>query len=199
MIKGRHTASLLVGLALLGCAPLQREEAVQNAVPEPARDVELKRYMGRWYEVARYENEFETDCEGVTADYSLRPDGKVQVVNTCRKGAVDGEVETAEGAAEVVPGSRGAKLEVTFFWPFAGDYWVLDRATDYSWAIVGEPEREYFWILSRAPVPDQTLMDELLARAEELGYDPDRIRLVAQPPAETTPPDLTSPELTPPG
>ncbi|WP_159716730.1 lipocalin family protein [Geminicoccus flavidas] len=193
MIKGRHTAGLLVGLVLIGCAPLQREEAAQNAVPEPAREVELERYMGRWYEVARYENEFETDCEGVTADYSLQPDGKVQVVNTCRKGAVDGEVETAKGTAEVVPGSRGAKLEVTFFWPFAGNYWVLDRAPDYSWAIVGDPEREYFWILSRVPVPDQHLMDELLARAEELGYDPDRIRLVAQPPTEITPAELTPP------
>jgi apolipoprotein D and lipocalin family protein len=193
MIKGRHAAGLLVGLALLGCAPLQREEAAQDAVPEPAREVELEHYLGRWYEVARYENEFEADCEGVTADYSLQPDGKVRVVNTCRKGAVDGEVETAEGTAEMVPGSRGAKLKVTFFWPFSGDYWVLDRASDYSWALVGEPEREYFWILSRVPVPDQHLMDELLARAEELGYAPDRIRLVAQPPAEVTPAELTPP------
>ena len=188
MTRTGRAAGLLACMAMLGCTAAPEADRAGPPVPEPAKPVAIERYLGRWYEVARYENEFEQGCEGVTADYSLQPDGKVQVVNTCRKGGVDGEVDVAEGTAQLVPGSQGAKLKVTFFWPFSGDYWVLDRANDYSWAIVGEPSGEYFWILSREPVPQQELVDELFGRAAELGYDPDRIRMVAQPPAAVTPP-----------
>lgn len=99
---------------------------VGNAnVPPPAKAVDLSQYVGRWYEIARYEN----GCEGVTADYIAREDGMIGIVNTCRKGAVDGEVSTADGKAKIVEGSNNAKLKVSFFGPFyVGDYWVVDRA-----------------------------------------------------------------------
>lgn len=168
--------ALIAGLA--GCAG----PSGNASVPQPARAVELQRYLGRWYELARYENRFETGCEGVTAEYSLRPDGMVRVLNSCRAGAPDGPLKTAEGRARVVDGSEGAKLKVAFFGPFFADYWVLDRADDYSWAIVGEPSGKYLWILSRDPTPGAEAMAAHVARARALGYDVSRLRPVRQPP-----------------
>ena len=177
----RLAASLLIALAatLGACSGA----AGQSTVPEPAKPVELSLYLGRWYELARYDMVFERGCEGVTAEYALKPDGMVRVLNTCRKGAANGPVKTAEGRAKVVPDSRGAKLKVAFFGPFYADYWVLDRADDYSWAIVGEPTRKYLWILSRDATPDDAALAALVARAAALGYDTSRLHMTQQPPA----------------
>lgn len=177
----RLAASLLIAaVATLGaCSPASS----QSTVAEPAKPVELNRYLGKWYELARYDMVFERGCEGVTAEYSMRPDGKVRVLNTCRKGAPDGPVTRAEGRARVVKDSDGAKLKVAFFGPFWADYWVLDRADDYSWAIVGEPSRKYLWILSRDPTPGDAAVAALVARTAALGYDTSRLLMVKQPPA----------------
>lgn len=174
-------ARLLIALsvALAACSGA----AGQAAVPQPAKPVDLTLYLGRWYELARYDMIFERGCEGVTAEYSLRPDGMVRVLNTCRKGAPDGPVKTAEGRAKVVAGSDGAKLKVAFFGPFFADYWVLDRADDYSWAIVGEPSRKYLWILSRDATPGPEALAALVARVRALGYDTGRLHMTVQPPA----------------
>lgn len=147
--------------------------------PEPAKPVELSRYLGRWYEIARYPNRFEKGCQAVTADYTRRPDGLIAVTNTCRKGAPDGPVSQAEGRAKVV-GADGAKLKVSFFGPFFSDYWVLDRAEDYSWAIVGDSRGGFFWILARTPNPPNRA--DLVRRAETLGYDPERLIFPRHPP-----------------
>lgn len=175
-----RAAVLILALALAGCASGPSGNA---SVPQPAKPVDLERYLGRWYELARYENRFERGCEGVTAQYSQRPDGMIGVLNTCRDGAPGGEAKVANGRAKVVEGSEGAKLKVSFFGPFFGDYWVLDRAEDYSWAIVGEPSGKYLWILSRDPTPGEAVIDRHIARAAALGYDTTMIRRVAQPPA----------------
>lgn len=145
-----------------------------SAVPQPAKTVELQSYLGRWYEMARYEAPFQKGCEGVTADYSLREDGKIKVVNSCVKG---GKVDQATGKAKVVEGGNGAKLKVSFFGPFYGDYWVLDRADDYSWSIVGEPSGRYLWILTRTAKPDATIRQQLETRVKQLGYDWSLIRI----------------------
>lgn len=153
-------------------------------VPEPIKAVELERYLGTWHELARYENRFEKGCEAVTAEYTKRDDGLVGVLNTCRKGGVDGKKDTAEGKARIVEGSNGAKLKVSFFGPFFfGDYWVLDRADDYSWSIVGEPSGKYLWILTRNAVPDKQTRDALIAKAKALGYDTSLLYFPKQPPA----------------
>jgi apolipoprotein D and lipocalin family protein len=159
---------------------------VGNAnVPHPAKAVDLSQYVGRWYEIARYENGFEKGCEGVTADYTAREDGMIGILNTCRKGAVDGEVSTADGKAKIVEGSNNAKLKVSFFGPFyVGDYWVLDRAEDYSWSIVGEPSGRYLWILSRKPVLVEKQMSMLTAKVKAMGYDTSLIYHPKQPPAQ---------------
>ena len=153
-------------------------------VPEPAKPVDLSRYVGRWYEIARYDSSFERDCEGVTAEYSLRPDGMIRVLNTCHKGSPEGRARTAEGKAKIVPGSSNAKLKVSFFGPFfLGDYWVLDHAEDYSWSIVGEPTGKYLWLLCREPTSAEPVRAALMRRATEIGYDTSMLRMTRQPPA----------------
>nr|WP_303683778.1 lipocalin family protein [Brevundimonas naejangsanensis] len=162
---------------LSACATLQRGPVGNPAVPQPAKAVDLNRYAGLWYEIGRYENGFERGCEAVTAEYGLRDDGLVSVLNTCRQGAVDGPVKTAQGRAKVTPGSDNAKLKVSFFGPFyLGDYWVLDRADDYSWSIVGEPSGRYLWLLSRNPQPDQATRSAIMERTKALGYDLSLVR-----------------------
>ena len=116
--------------------------------------VDLQRYVGKWYEIARYPNRFQRKCQSdTTATYTLREDGKVQVANACRE--KDGTMTTANGTAKVVDPKTNAKLKVTFFWPFYGDYWILGLGPDYQYAIVGEPDRKYLWILSRTPAMDE--------------------------------------------
>jgi apolipoprotein D and lipocalin family protein len=165
---------LLAGaaLALGACATLQPGPVGNAAVPQPAKPVDLNRYLGRWYELARYEAGFQRGCEAVTADYSLRDDGLIGVLNSCRQGAIDGPVKQAEARARIVEGSENAKLKVSFFGPFyVGDYWVLDHADDYSWSIVGEPSGRYLWLLSREARPSAEMRAALNARVRALGYD----------------------------
>jgi apolipoprotein D and lipocalin family protein len=111
--------------------------------------VELDRYLGTWYEIASYPAWFQRNCTAVTASYSLRDDGLIKVVNSCRKGSLDGKLKQSTGRAKVVDGETNAKLKVSFFGPFWGDYWIIDLDAEYRWAVVGEPKRKYLWILSR--------------------------------------------------
>jgi apolipoprotein D and lipocalin family protein len=182
-MKARRVLAPLVlmsaaALALAGAAAASgtRGPIGNKAVPEPAKPVDLNRYAGLWYELGRYENSFERNCEAVTADYRLLDNGAVQVVNSCRKGGVDGPAKTIKGRAKVVPGSQNAKLKVSFFGPFFGDYWVLDHADDYAWSIVGEPSGRYLWLLSRTAEPAASVRETIQARVRDLGYDTDLIR-----------------------
>lgn len=169
----------LAVIALSACSVLGSRHPVGNpSVPQPAKGVEIDRYLGRWYEIARYEQSFQKGCEAVTADYSLRPDGSIDVLNRCRK--ADGTCRGARGLAKVVSES-GAKLKVSFFGPFYGDYWVLDRADDYSWSIVGDPSGRYLWILARDATPPAPVIQELVDRAKTLGYDTSLLIRTSQP------------------
>jgi apolipoprotein D and lipocalin family protein len=170
----------VVGLALAGWSTTADRHPIGNvAVPEPAKKVELQLYLGRWYEIARYEQSFQKGCEGVTADYSLRPDGKIDVVNRCRKPG--GELREARGRAKIVDRTTGAKLKVSFFGPFYGDYWVLDHADDYSWSIVGEPSGRFLWILARKATPNEGVVEELIQRTRAMGYDTSMLVRTIQP------------------
>ncbi|GAD58539.1 lipocalin family protein [Brevundimonas sp. BAL450] len=169
-------------LALGACATLQRGPVGNAAVPEPVRSVDLNAYLGRWYEIGRYEAGFQRGCEASTATYTLRDDGLIGVVNTCLQGGLDGEFRSVEGKARVVEGSGGAKLEVSFFGPFYfGNYWILDHAEDYSWSIVGEGSGRYLWLLSRTPQPSDPVREQIMSRARELGYDLSILRPTIQP------------------
>lgn len=140
--------------------------------PQPlptVHGVELNRYYGTWYEIARLPNRFQKMCvSDIQATY--RPQGKkVSVLNQCR--VADGSVKQADGIAKLVKGSNGAKLRVSFFWPFYGDYWILALDPDYRWVLVGEPGRDYAWILARETQLDEPTLEALLARAAGLGFD----------------------------
>src|SRR3712207_4744094 len=142
--------SLLASLLLVACASRPPADA-----PRTVPAVDLARYAGVWHEAARFPNRFQdgygVSCADTTATYTPRPDGRVGVVNRCRNAAANGAERVAEGRAYVVEGSNGARLRVSFFWPFYGDYWVVGLAPDYRWAVVGDPRREYLWVLSRTP------------------------------------------------
>jgi apolipoprotein D and lipocalin family protein len=156
-------------VAFAACAHVLGRHPVGNSsVPQPAKSVDLEKYLGRWFEIARYEQRFQKGCTGVTADYSLRQDGSIDVVNRCRRG---GQVDEAHGRAKVVDRTTNAKLKVSFFGPFYGHYWVLDHADDYSWSIVGEPSGRYLWILARSPRLPENEVSQLFARAQALGYN----------------------------
>lgn len=151
---------------------------------EVVQSVDLTRYAGRWYEIARLPNSFQKKCaDAVTADYSLRKDGKIEVINRCRKAS--GKYATAKGKAKIVDKNTNAKLKVTFFWPFYGDYWILDLGPNYEYAVVGEPDRKYLWILSRSPQMDEALYQQLLQKMAAQGFNTEKILKTSQPIAET--------------
>lgn len=171
---------LLLPLALACCGKLFRSSEPQ---PEPAvvPSVDLDRYLGTWYEIARYPNSFQEGCVATKATYSLRPDGRIRVVNECRQGDLDGKPRRAEAKAWVVDPSTRAKLKVQFFWPFRGDYWIIDLGENYEYAVVGHPRRKYLWILSRTPAMDPGLYEAILERLRAAGYDPGRLIRTVQP------------------
>jgi apolipoprotein D and lipocalin family protein len=148
---------------------------------EVVDSVDLDRYLGRWYEIASYPMYFQKGCTATTADYALREDGLIEVINSCRKGTLDGKLKQAKGRAKVVDTETNAKLKVSFFGPFWGNYWIIDLDPDYQWAVVGGPKRKYLWILSRTPQMDQELYDEILARLPAMGYDPAGLNKTLQP------------------
>lgn len=149
-----------------------------NRAPEPplaaVERVDLARYAGLWHEAARLPNSFERDCVAATATYTQREDGLVGVRNVCTK--ADGSTSDVDGRAKIVDAASNAKLKVSFFGPFfVGDYWVIDLAPDYSWAIVGEPRGRYLWVLTRAEKIDDAMKADLIARVRAKGYDPDAL------------------------
>lgn len=157
------TSSLLI----TGCLnqPVYRQS---NTPLQTVSSVDLNKYLGKWYEIYRLPNWFEDDdCVTVTAEYGLRDDGGVSVLNTCHKAS---KKEEARGIAKIVEGSSNSKLRVSFFRPFYGDYWILDLASDYSWVLIGEPAGKYFWILARDKKLSPELEESLLIKAEKLGY-----------------------------
>jgi apolipoprotein D and lipocalin family protein len=134
--------------------------------------VDLDRYLGTWYEIARYDAPFQEGCTATTATYSLRDDGLIRVENRCRVDHPDGPLREAEGKARIVDEATRAKLKVTFFWPFWADYWVIGLDPGYQWAVVGEPGRTYLWILSRTATLPEATLDEILRLVADRGYDP---------------------------
>lgn len=129
---------------------------------ETVKAVDLQRYLGRWYEIASLPQWFQRNCFGTTAEYSLQ-DNHIRVVNRCFKNSLRGPESVARGKAWAVDASN-AKLKVQFFWPFRGDYWIIELGDNYEYAVVGNPDRKYLWILSRTPQMDQSLYDELLEK-----------------------------------
>jgi len=176
---------VLAVLLLAIAAPPAAQAQLTSAVTTVER-VDLDRYGGVWYEIARLPNRFQADCaRDVMATYSRRSPTVINVVNSCRR--ADGEESRVEGIARIRDLNTNAKLEVRFaplslsWLPFVwDDYWILDVAPDYSHALVGEPSRDYLWILSRAPLLDTSIYERLVAKAAAQGYDTSKLKRTIQ-------------------
>ncbi len=135
---------------------------------EVVQHVELDKYLGKWFEIAHLPAKFQEGCSETTATYTLSKDGNISVLNECRR---DGKLKQSKGKAKVVDRITNAKLKVTFFWPFYGDYWIIKLGADYGYAVVGTPNRKYLWVLSRTPKMDEKLFSEIIEFSKSKGFD----------------------------
>lgn len=144
--------------------------------------VDLERYIGTWYEIARYPHRFERDLVGVTATYTMLPNGRIKVENKGYKKSLEGEPSNAIGKAKPAGDPAIGHLKVSFFWIFYADYYILALDHEnYQWALVGSSSPNFLWILGRTPQMEQAMLDKLIRRAAELGYDISKLEMVAQP------------------
>jgi apolipoprotein D and lipocalin family protein len=158
----KHKNLLIIAIMFLTIS------SCRSQAPETVKYVDLEKYAGLWYEYASFPTRFQKGCTNTTAEYKLSPKGYVIVINKCTR---DKDRTGIEGKAFVVRNSGNAKLKVQFFWPFRGDYWVLELADDYSWAAVGSPKRNYLWILSRTSSLDEALFNDITSRVAAKGFD----------------------------
>ncbi len=175
--KSYRTLQILSLLSLLLYARCHTTTTERLKLP-PLRTVayvQINRYLGTWYEIAHFPQSFQKDCTRTTANYSLRSDGEIDVLNQCRKGSKNGKESVAKGRARVVDKTTNAKLEVSFFRPFWGDYWILELGNEYEYAVVGHPSRDYLWILSRTPTMDEETFQRIIAGLQKQGYETDRL------------------------
>jgi len=133
--------------------------------------VDIERYLGKWHEIALYPNWFEEGCFASIAFYEKMEDGKIKVINQCRIKGPQGPLKEAIGVAEITDKQSNAKLKVQFFWPFKGDYWIIDLDENYQYVIVSEPSRQYLWILSRTPKMQPELLEKLKRKIQGKGFD----------------------------
>ncbi len=166
-------AAVLSTLLLVACPSTTKKLNLPPVQTVPK--VELDRYLGTWYEIASFPQSFQRGCHATTATYSMAEKGEIAVVNRCNKDALDGPLKTATGRARVVDTTTNARLEVSFFGPFWGEYWVVDLDEDYQYAVVGHPGRDYLWVLSRSPTMEESVYQGILARLEAQQYPTDRL------------------------
>lgn len=168
---------ILCGLSLLGfsgCRP------TNEMVNEPVKQLDLQRYVGHWYEIARFDHSFERGLVGCTADYSINGDGTIKVVNSGYKHSLEGTFKQSEGKARRPDDNKPGMLEVSFFLNFYSQYNVLELAEDYRYALVGSKSNKYLWILSRTPYMQQSDVDFLIRSAIRRGYDTSNLIWVEQ-------------------
>jgi apolipoprotein D and lipocalin family protein len=169
----RRSILLLIANMIFGTAYSQN-------LPSVVTTVDLNRYKGTWYEIARLPIYFEKKLKCVTATYTLRDDGKITVLNKGHYITDPQKSTSSEGVAWIPDKNSPAKLKVQFFWPFSGDYWILYLEKDYKYVLVGDPSHKYLWILAREKVMDETSYKMLLQKAIDNGYDVKPIIRVAQ-------------------
>ena len=172
-MKKKIISIINLALLLTACSSPQEKNPPQLVT---VKQVDLKKYIGLWYEIAKIPNSFQNHCTyGTTAEYKIDDDGDIIVTNSCYDD--EGKIDVAEGLAKVVDKNTNAKLEVSFFSilgirPFWGDYWIIGLDENYRWAVVGTPSRKYGWILSRTPkLPDDTI-EEIFSLLKSQNYNP---------------------------
>ena len=154
--------------------------ATQSQTLQTVPYVDLKKYAGKWYEIASYPQRFQKGCHCTTADYTLSEKGYVIVENRCNRDSVTGKQSYIKGKAFVKKNSGNAKLKVQFFWPFRGKYWIIDLADDYSYAVVSHPNKNYLWILSRMSKMNDATYQEIISRLKEKEFDLTKLQITPQ-------------------
>ena len=177
----RRSWIAVLGVVAAGCGGPSTTERLHLPPLQTVPRVELQRYTGTWYEIASFPQRFQRGCTGTTATYTVRPDGEIEVLNRCWKDSLTGREDQAKGRARVVDTATQAKLRVTFFRPFWGDYWVIDLGPNYEYAVVGHPGRDYLWILSRTRTMEDARYAGILARLQAQGYETARLVRTLQP------------------
>jgi apolipoprotein D and lipocalin family protein len=158
----------------------------QPAMTQPDQTIhtefsfKLEKYLGTWYEIARFDHPFERGLQGVTATYSLKPDGKIEVLNQGYKNGLDGKFKKAVGKAKLSNPETPRNLLVSFFWIFYAPYNILELDPDYSYALIGSNSSNYIWILSRTPQMDGKTYQMLIDKAKARGYDTSKLIKVFQ-------------------
>ncbi len=155
--------------------------AVREGELPTVSNLDLNRYMGLWYEIARFNHSFERNLTGVTAEYRLQENGKIQVINSGHKDSLNGELKRAKGKAKQPNPAEPGKLKVSFFLFFYADYYILELDQEYRWVLIGSSSRKYLWILSRTPHLPQEVLDGILKLARKHGYDTSKLIFVEQP------------------
>jgi apolipoprotein D and lipocalin family protein len=174
------TVAFFLSFIFLSTGSGCQKEKPENMDLSTVKELDLERYMGTWYEIARFDHSFERDLVGVTAYYELRPDGKITVINAGYKNSFEGKYKTAKGKAKQPNPNEPGKLKVAFFLFFYADYFILELDKDYQWVLIGSSSEKYLWILSRTPQPERETLDEILEKARERGYDTDKLIWVEQ-------------------
>ena len=169
-------ATFLFALLLISSCKGQNTMIDKTVVKE----LDIERYLGKWYEISRYDHRFERGLVGVTASYSYREDGKIKVVNSGYEKTLNGQKSEAIGKAKIPDPKIPSKLKVSFFWFFYGDYFVLELDDDYQWVVIGSSSDSYLWILSRTPQIEEDLYEELLHNLTNRGYDINKLIKVEQ-------------------
>jgi apolipoprotein D and lipocalin family protein len=144
------------------------------------KELDINKYVGTWFEIARLPNKFEKGLECVTATYKIKKDGKIEVINKGHLVKDHSKIKKIKGVAWVPDKNEPARLKVSFFWPFSGKYWVLALDNEYNYALVGDPSRKYLWILSKFNKLEKAIYDSLLETASDKGFDVKMILLVNQ-------------------
>jgi len=170
---------ILASLALYSCGDKSTTADIIDS--STVENVDIERYMGRWYEIARFPNRFEKNLVGVTADYSLNKNGRIKVVNSGYKNTLRGELKQAHGRAKIPDPEQPGRLKVAFFLFFYGDYYILELDSDYQWVLVGSSTPEYLWILSRTPQIGPEIYNTIVKKAESRGYDITKLEMIDQP------------------
>ncbi len=175
-----HYKSILILTTLLLISIMPTH--AQNIDKRTVEKVDIQRYMGKWYEIARYDHSFERNLEGVTATYRLKSNGMIEVINSGYKNSLSGKFSKAVGKAKIPNPKEPGKLKVSFFLWFYSDYFILELdEVNYSYALIGSSSDNYLWILSRTPQLPKATLDRILEKASTRGYDVSKLIYVKQP------------------
>lgn len=170
--------SFLIGFSIIATSCSNTKTMVNT---QTVKELQLDKFLGKWYEIARFPHSFEKDLVGVTATYTMRDDGKIKVLNQGYKSTLDGKLSTAVGKAKIPDSKEPGKLKVSFFWFFYADYFVMELDENYEWAVIGSSSPDYLWILSRSSQIDENTYQDLINKIKDRGYNLDKLIRVEQP------------------